>query len=161
MAWGSTVDPYKEAHMSSPYDHQIEEMLAQYRKQREGVGETVNRVKGITGTATAQRQTVKVTADGQGQVTAIEFPTGAYRRLPPKELADVLLTTIQQARANAMEQIDDIASEQLPPGVTFSGLIKGEVDPMQMLKVDPTIPSSIWDPFDNGHPKGSTGGGRG
>lgn len=88
--------------MSSPYDQQIEDLLEQYRRQRAEAVETRQRINGTTSTATAPRQAVKITVGAQGEVTAIEFPTGAYRRMAPKELADVLLTTIRQARSEAL-----------------------------------------------------------
>ncbi|MEW2545796.1 YbaB/EbfC family nucleoid-associated protein [Streptomyces sp. NPDC047002] len=141
--------------MTSPYDQPIEDLLAQYRAQREAAVETRRRINETTGTATAPRQTVKVTVGAQGEVTAIEFPTSAYRRLPPKELAEVLMTTIAQARADAMEKVGDLMSDQLPPGVTMGGLLKGEVDPTQLLAEDPTMPDSVKEYVDKGGPESS------
>src|SRR4051812_29691613 len=97
--------PTEGVSMTSPYDAQIEELLDQYRRQREQAVQTRQRINEITGTATAKRQTVKVTATAQGAITSIEFPTNAYKSLPPKELADVLMTTIEQAREDAMGRI--------------------------------------------------------
>ncbi|MCA1218525.1 YbaB/EbfC family nucleoid-associated protein [Streptomyces sp. 8L] len=146
--------------MTSPYDEQIEDLLQQYRTQREEAVETRRRINEITGTATAPRQVVKVTVGSQGDVTAIEFPTGTYRRLPPKELADTLLTTIQQARADALEKVGDLMAGQLPPGVTMGGLLRGEVDPTLMLAEDPTMPDSVREYVDHGVNGAGPAGGR-
>ncbi|MEU3795732.1 YbaB/EbfC family nucleoid-associated protein [Streptomyces fructofermentans] len=135
--------------MPSPYDQQIEDLLAQYRRQREEAVETRRRINATTATVTAPRQTVKVTVGAQGQVTALEFPTGAYRRMPPKELADVLLTTIQQARSNALESVGTIASEGLPHGVKISDLLQGQVDATVFLPPEPMVPESAHDSIDN------------
>lgn len=146
--------------MSSPYDQEIENLLEQYRKQREEAVETRRQINELTSTATAQRRTVKVTVSAQGEVTGIEFPTGAYRRLAPKELADILITTIQQARADALERVGDLMSEKLPPGVTMAGLLRGEVDPKQLLPEDPAMPDAVRDYVDNGRPEGGLGASR-
>jgi DNA-binding protein YbaB len=141
--------------MTSPYDQQIEDLLQQYRTQREEAVETRRRINEITGTATAPRQVVKVTVGAQGEVTGIEFPTTGYRRLPPKELAEILMTTIQQARADALERVGDLMSTQLPPGVTMGGLLRGEVDPALVLAEDPTMPESVREYVDKGRPEGT------
>jgi hypothetical protein len=132
----------------SRYDQQIEDLLAQYRRQREEAVETRRRINATTSTATAPRQTAKVTVGAQGEVTALEFPTGAYRRMAPKELADVLLTTIQQARSEALKSVDAIISAQLPPGITLSNLLQGQVDPTAFLPEEPVMPEAAYDAAD-------------
>ncbi|MFJ5639730.1 MULTISPECIES: YbaB/EbfC family nucleoid-associated protein [unclassified Streptomyces] len=131
--------------MSSRYDQEIEELLAQYRRQRDEAVETRRRINETTSTATAPRQAVKVTVGAQGQVTALEFPTGAYRRMPPKELADLLLTTIQQARAEALKKVDEIVSEQLPAGLSLSSMLQGQVDVKSFLPEEPLRPEAAFD----------------
>ncbi|MCG7202650.1 YbaB/EbfC family nucleoid-associated protein [Streptomyces arenae] len=136
--------------MPSPYDQQIEDLLEQYRRQRDEAAETRRRINETTATVTAPRQTVKITVGAQGEVTAIEFPTGAYRRMAPKELADVLLTTLRQARAEALEGVAGVLAEQLPPGVTVPDLLQGRVDPAAVLPEDPAMPDSVRDYVDHG-----------
>ncbi|MFD7677885.1 MULTISPECIES: YbaB/EbfC family nucleoid-associated protein [unclassified Streptomyces] len=136
--------------MPSPYDQQIEDLLEQYRRQREQAAETRRRINATTSTATAPRQTVKVTVGAQGEVTAIEFPTGAYRRMAPKELADVLLATIQQARSEALDGVAGVLAGELPPGVTVADLLQGRVDPTVLLPEDPAMPDSVRDYVDHG-----------
>jgi DNA-binding protein YbaB len=134
----------------SPYDQQIEDLLEQYRRQREQAAETRRRINATTSTATAPRQTVKVTVGAQGEVTAIEFPTGAYRRMAPKELADVLLATIQQARSEALDGVAGVLAGELPSGVTVADLLQGRVDPTALLPEDPAMPDSVRDYVDHG-----------
>ncbi|MCX5135012.1 YbaB/EbfC family nucleoid-associated protein [Streptomyces sp. NPDC060011] len=136
--------------MPSPYDQQIEDLLEQYRRQREQAAETRRRINATTSTATAPRQTVKVTVGAQGEVTAIEFPTGAYRRMAPKELADVLLATIQQARSEALDGVAGVLAGELPSGVTVADLLQGRVDPTALLPEDPAMPDSVRDYVDHG-----------
>lgn len=136
--------------MPSPYDQQIEDLLEQYRRQREEAAETRRRINATTSTATAPRQTVKVTVGAQGEVTAIEFPTGAYRRMAPKELADVLLATVRQARSEALDGVAGVLAGELPPGVTVADLLQGRVDPAALLPEDPAMPDSVGDYVDHG-----------
>ncbi|WP_329172971.1 YbaB/EbfC family nucleoid-associated protein [Streptomyces sp. NBC_01477] len=141
--------------MTTPYDQDIEGLLELYRKQREEAVETRRRINEVTGTATAPRQTVKVTVGAQGDVTAIDFPTGAYHRMAPKELSDVLLATIREARADALEKVAELTSLALPPGVTVAALLRGEVDPAAILPDDPAMPDPVRDYIDNGRPEGA------
>ncbi|MFD4879891.1 YbaB/EbfC family nucleoid-associated protein [Streptomyces sp. NPDC058420] len=136
--------------MPGPYDLQIEDLLEQYRRQRKEAAATRRRINETTSTVTAPRQTVKITVGAQGEVTAIEFPTGAYRRMAPKELADVLLTTLRQARAEALEGVAGVLAEQLPPGVTVPDLLQGRVDPGAVLPEDPAMPDAVRDYVDHG-----------
>jgi DNA-binding protein YbaB len=136
--------------VATPYDQQIEEMLREYRRQREQAVETRRRVGEVTASATAPRQAVKVTVGAQGEVNEIEFPTGAYRRMAPKELADALLDTIREARNKALQQVGEVVSADLPQGVTITDLLQGRVDPTAVLPEDPMMPAAVRDYVDHG-----------
>jgi DNA-binding protein YbaB len=146
--------------MSTPYDQGIEDLLTLYRQQREEAAETRRKINEVTGTGTAPRQAVKVTVGARGDVTAIEFPTGAYRRMAPKELSDALLTALAQAREKALEQVAELTSLSLPPGVGLTDLLEGKAEPTALLSEDPTMPDSVRDYLDNGRPDGPRGGPR-
>lgn len=129
--------------MSSAYDQQIEDLLAQYRRQREEAIETRQRINEVTGTATAPRQTVKATVSAQGEVVAIEFPTGAFHRMTPKELSETLLTTLRQARSNALEAVAEVAGLGLPSGVKLAELLEGKADTTALLPEEPDMPDAV------------------
>ncbi|MER7752795.1 YbaB/EbfC family nucleoid-associated protein [Kitasatospora sp. NPDC097643] len=136
--------------MSSPYDQEIEDLLALYARQREEAAETRRRIAATTATATDPRQAVKVTVGAQGELTAIEFPTGAYRRMAPKELADLLVTTAARAREEALETVAGVVSDGLPPGVTVGDLLQGRVDPAALLPEDPALPDTVREYVEHG-----------
>ncbi|MBY8888869.1 YbaB/EbfC family nucleoid-associated protein [Streptomyces sp. PTM05] len=146
--------------MSSPYDQEIEDLLALYRKQREEAVETRRRINEVTGTATAPRQTVKATVNAQGELTAIEFPTGAYHRMAPKELSEALMTTIRQARANALEAVAELTSLNLPAGVKVTDLLEGKVDATALLPQEPGAPDEVREYIEKGRPEMRGGGAR-
>lgn len=141
--------------MSSSYDQEIEDLLELYQRQRAEAVETRRRINEVTGTAIAPRQTVKATVNAQGDVTAIEFPSGAYHRMPPKELSEVLLTTLRQARSKALEQVSELTTPALPPGVTIADLLQGRVDPSALLPETPGMPDQVRDYLDHGAPAGA------
>ncbi|MFD9596453.1 YbaB/EbfC family nucleoid-associated protein [Kitasatospora sp. NPDC059973] len=136
--------------MPSPYDQEIEDLLAQYARQREGAAETRRRIAATTATATDPRQAVKATVGAQGELTALEFPTGAYRRMAPKELADLLLATVGQARAQALEAVSAVVTAELPPGVVLGDLLQGRVDPAALLPEEPAMPEAVRAYVDHG-----------
>ncbi|MFJ9907453.1 YbaB/EbfC family nucleoid-associated protein [Streptomyces sp. NPDC101152] len=129
--------------MSSPYDQQIEELLAEYRDAREQAVETRRRINEVQATATAPRQVVKITVGAQGQVTALEFPTAAYRDLPPKELSRVIMATLEQARAQAMANVSEVTLGRLLGGVSPADLLQGRVDPRSLLPEELELPEVV------------------
>ncbi|MFB7292735.1 YbaB/EbfC family nucleoid-associated protein [Actinacidiphila glaucinigra] len=144
--------------MTSSYDQQIDDLLVLYRRQREEAVETRRRINEVTGTATASRQAVKATVSAQGEVVSIEFPTGAYRRMSPKELSEALVSTLRQARGNALEAVGDITSAGLPAGVRIADLLEGRVDASAMLEQEPGMPDLVREYLAEGHPEARDGG---
>lgn len=137
--------------MSTHYQRQVEELLEEYRTQRANAMAMRRQINETTGTATAAKQTVKMTVSATGEITAIEFPTGAYRRMAPKELADVLLSTFQQARAKALAATAEVMSPHLPAGVTIADLMEGKADPTAVLPEEPGMPDQVREYVDRGY----------
>ncbi|MFJ5521224.1 YbaB/EbfC family nucleoid-associated protein [Streptomyces griseoluteus] len=129
--------------MSGPYDQEIEDLLDLYRKQREEARDTRRRINAVTGAATAPRQTVKATVNAQGEVLSIEFPTGAYRRMSPRELSEALVATLRQARAEALQGVAEIATPGLPAGVRIADLLEGRADPTDLVGDQPGMPARV------------------
>ncbi|HET6501529.1 MAG TPA: YbaB/EbfC family nucleoid-associated protein [Amycolatopsis sp.] len=123
---------------------QLEELMKQYSRKREEAEENRRRIGEIEATATAVRQTVKVTVGALGQLKSIEFPTGAYRRMAPKELADALLSTIEEAKAEVSKKVDEAVPSPLP-GVSSSALLQGDFDMNDLLPETPPIADSVRD----------------
>lgn len=144
--------------MTTPYDQGIEDMLALYQKQRAEASETRRRINEVTGTGTAPRQSVKVTVTAQGELTAVEFPTGAYHRMAPKELSEALMAAFAEARADAMTKVTELTDLRLPPGVRVADLVEGRVDPTALLPETPGMPASVSDYLANGRPAGGLRG---
>ncbi|MEU2778499.1 YbaB/EbfC family nucleoid-associated protein [Streptomyces sp. NPDC007162] len=143
--------------MPSPYDQQIEELLAEYRDAREQAVETRRRINEVKATATAPRQVVKITVGAQGQVTALEFPTAAYRNLPPKELSKVIMATLEQARAQALSAVSEVTLGRMLGGASPADLLNGRVDPRSLLPEELELPEAVRAYVEHG--LGGAGGG--
>jgi hypothetical protein len=80
--------------------------------------------------------------------------------MAPKELSELLLATIRQARAEALQQVAELTSLGLPPGVSVADLLQGKADPTDLLSEDPTMPDSVRDYLAAGGPATSRRSGR-
>ncbi|MER7914136.1 YbaB/EbfC family nucleoid-associated protein [Streptomyces sp. NPDC096068] len=129
--------------METPYDEQIEDLLRDYQEQRRQLGELQRRTDEVTVTVTAPRQVVKVTVGPQGRLLALEFPSTAYRRLAPAELAQILTATIQQAGDRAIAEVAGLLSGLLPPGLDAEEILHGRADLTAFLPEDPHVPTTV------------------
>jgi DNA-binding protein YbaB len=136
--------------MSSPYDEQIEELLAQYRDARDQATDTWRRVNEIEATVTAPRKVVKVTVGAQGQVTALDFPTAAYRTMTPKDLSKAILTALGQARSEVLSKVSEVTLGGMLGGVSAADLLRGDVDPQSILPEDLELPEAVRAYVDHG-----------
>lgn len=135
---------------SAAYNNEIEELLKEYRKRRADAGELQRRILAVSGTAVAVRQTVKVTVNAQGEITALEFPTGAYKRMAPAELTEAILATVREAKAKAVEALKELMDPELPNGLNFTELMQGKADLTAALPMDPSMPDAVREYVDSG-----------
>ncbi|MCZ1007829.1 YbaB/EbfC family nucleoid-associated protein [Streptomyces lydicus] len=146
--------------MSTPYDQQIEDLLAEYRDAREQSVDTRRQINEIQATVTAPRQVVKVTVGAQGQVLALDFPTGAYRNMAPKDLSRVIQATLDQARTKALSQVMEVAVGRLPKGMTPADMVTGNFDPRDMSPKDIEMPDFVREYVERGLGARQGGGAR-
>lgn len=106
--------------MSSPYGKQIEDLMELYRRQREQIAETQQKLLEVSATATAPGRVVTITVGARGEVTSVTFPTQRYRKMAPAELATVLVSTISEARAQAAEETTALMANLFPGGLPMA-----------------------------------------
>lgn len=109
----------------------LKEMLSQAldgfnRKQAEFVSQQ-QKMNALSASATSPRQVVAVTVGARGELTDLKFPTSAYKRLPPAELASVILKTADEARSQLMKQSAELLAPTLPSGLSAEELVSGTV----------------------------------
>ena len=106
-----------------PFDSELEALMAEYRKRRARTAELQRQIREISGTAVTPRQTVKVKVDAQGGLLALEFPTGAYKRMAPNELAEAVMGAVAEAKGKALEALGELMQPELPKGMNFADLL--------------------------------------
>lgn len=117
------------AHLQS----MVEKYQQEYDQQVAQLAQTRQSFQEISCTATAPRKAVSVTATFGGKITAISFPTGAYKRMAPAELTTAVLNTVQEAQRLAEEAAAKAMAPSLPEGVDAASLLRGEADLQELL----------------------------
>ncbi|MBW4701842.1 MULTISPECIES: YbaB/EbfC family nucleoid-associated protein [unclassified Micromonospora] len=115
--------------MSSPLSNQVEQALAELERQKAAIDEIQGGLHTVYSTVTAKNRAVAVTVDSRGAVTAIKFPTSAYRTMAGPELGELLVDTIEAARGEAMARTVAAFESLLPAGLPMMDLLTGGVDP--------------------------------
>ena len=127
----------------SIYQEQAEQLVAEYEARRSRTGELRRKLGEIRETVTGPRGSMKVTVDAQGNVTALEFPTGAYKRMAPKELADALLETIGKAQEKAMESVGSVMTPEMPGSSNILEMMRAKADAAVKVPTVADIPQVI------------------
>lgn len=123
--------------MSTGYAQQMEEALAQYQRRREELVAFQRDAADIAVTVTAPRKVVSVTIGNGGTIKEIKFPTTAFKNLSGPELAKVLVTTIEDARSQALDKVADLLAPMLPPGLDPRQVVRGSADLDTVMPADP------------------------
>jgi DNA-binding protein YbaB len=131
--------------MTSPYEQMAEDAVSDYRRRRDDVAGLQQKLGSVSSTVKSPRQVVSVTVGGQGEITEIKFPTGAYKNMTPTELSSVILKTIQDARAKAIEQVAELLGSVLPPGFSAKEVLSGKADLRAMLPAEPRSAEAFFD----------------
>lgn len=123
--------------MSTGYEQQLEEALAQYQRRRTELAEFQQKTADLSVTVTAPRKVVSVTIGNAGVVKDIKFPTAAFKNLSGPELAKVLVTTLEDARAQALDMVADLLAPMLPSGLDPRQVVRGNADLAKVMPADP------------------------
>jgi DNA-binding protein YbaB len=121
------------------YQQLIEQLTEEYEKARAHTVELRREISELTASATAPRETVKVTVGAQGDVRSIEFPAGAYKRMAPAELSAAVMATINEAKDKAQQMLSELMAPELPAGVNFLDVMQGKAELPAMTKFDPDV----------------------
>jgi hypothetical protein len=114
--------------MASPYEKMLEDALGAYQRQRERLTDVKERMDSLTSTATSARREVTATVGRTGELTELSFPTSAYKRMAPAELASVIVRTISEARQASIAASAEELAPMLPPGFSAQDMMSGKVD---------------------------------
>jgi DNA-binding protein YbaB len=105
--------------MTAPMFNELEKAQAELEERRAALAGVEEKLSGLSVTITAKNRAVAVTADSRGAVTGIRFPTAAFRRMAPAELATLLVETIEEARSSAVAQTIARFRDEIPGASPF------------------------------------------
>jgi DNA-binding protein YbaB len=114
--------------MTSAFESIISQVMADLEKQREELTRLQREMPEINGSAKSKRRQVSATVDARGDVVNLKFHGTGYRSLAPAELANVIIETIRDARAEAQKQLWDVVGDAFPEGMEFADLTTGNYD---------------------------------
>jgi DNA-binding protein YbaB len=114
--------------VSNPLEKVLADALKDFEQKQSQFDERRQRMNALSASATAPRQVVSVTVGARGELTSLTFPTSAYKRMPPAELAAVILKTAEEARSQVMKQTAELLAPSLPAGVSAEELLNGKVN---------------------------------
>ncbi|WP_018909560.1 YbaB/EbfC family nucleoid-associated protein [Salinispora arenicola] len=121
----------------------IEGLFEEYQQQRNSLTELQHRMRELTASAASPRREVSVTVGQNGVVTDIRFPTSAYKRLTPADLAAVIMDTYAEAKENVMAQAEALLAPMLPEGVDAGSLVRGTAGTDAFLPPEPRVTTSV------------------
>ncbi|WP_367129241.1 YbaB/EbfC family nucleoid-associated protein [Saccharothrix sp. HUAS TT1] len=129
--------------MSDQHTEHLEQLFAQLREQQRLMAETQQRLQEIQATVTAPRRVVSVTVGHGGRVTDVKFPTAAYKKMPPAELAGVLVDTIAEAQRKVGDEAAELLAPQMPAGLDAKAIFSGEFDAKSFVPPESGLPESL------------------
>lgn len=139
------------------YDRQIAELDEQFKAVMARAGELRGKINEIAVTVTAPRQVVRVTVGAQGEVRAVEFPTSAYKRMAPAELAGTLMSAINEAKDKALAEYGELMQPEMPPGLNVLDLVQGKADWEALRSGELMMPDAVREYLEHGRAAGRDG----
>lgn len=118
--------------MSEPGDR-LESLMATFRERRKQAAETQRQIDAVTGTAMSRHQTVKATVNVQGELTDLEFPTTAFRRMTAVELADTIKAALADAKLAAAAKVRALDLPEVAEGVSYADVVLGTADVLKTM----------------------------
>jgi YbaB/EbfC DNA-binding family len=131
--------------MGPGFDSILNEAMAELEKQRGHLTQLHHNMGEVTGSAQSKRRQVSVSVDARGDITELKFHGLGYRRLPPAELADIIVETIGQAQQTARTAMLESLHDNLPEGADVADIVSGQYDWGKALEDELTLPKSLLD----------------
>jgi DNA-binding protein YbaB len=98
----------------SGYEADALEMMGRYRRKLADLIGLQHTTAETSATAASPHRSVLVTVNAQGEITALAFPTDAYRAMSAAELAEEILSAARDAKSKAREPLEDLLGPDAP-----------------------------------------------
>ncbi|WP_371649065.1 MULTISPECIES: YbaB/EbfC family nucleoid-associated protein [unclassified Streptomyces] len=123
-------------------EQQLEEAMADLAAHTRRVQEMQAELATVTGSATSRGRLVSATVDSGGRLTDLKFHTEEFRTLPPAQLADLVKSTVNEARdavtAKVGKSVRPLVGEQgdLAQGLFGGSGIEDLLAPLRAMRPD-------------------------
>jgi len=114
--------------MNEPLYQEVDQALAELSRSRDALATLVQTTRDRTVTATSRRRVLAVTVGLRGELRNIVFKGESYRTLPPRELAQLIIDTVEEARSKSLAQASAVIGELLPTSTPVWAAGEGEAD---------------------------------
>ncbi|MFJ2027820.1 YbaB/EbfC family nucleoid-associated protein [Streptomyces sp. NPDC087897] len=125
------------------FQEQLAEAMAQLAEQTKKIQEVQEELARTSASATSKDRMVTVSVNAHGEIVSFKFHTEGYRTMPAAQLAEVLKTTVNTARAEMSAKVSGTvrplmgAQEELANGFFGGG---GQLDdllaPLRAMQPD-------------------------
>jgi DNA-binding protein YbaB len=112
----------------SGYEAEVADLMGRYRQKLADLLGLQRRVAESSATVASAGRNVRVTVNGQGEITALEFSAGAHRWLSAAELSEEILSAARDAKAKAREPLDELLKLDFLNGSGILELVQHQVD---------------------------------
>ncbi|GAA3440167.1 YbaB/EbfC family nucleoid-associated protein [Kutzneria kofuensis] len=129
-------------------DEANEAALAALEREQTKLAELTKVIEEENVTVRSKDRSLSMTFDGRGELTNISFNGVKYRSMAPAELAHLLVETIRSGRAQCVRKMADVMGESIVPGIDFTELATGKVNPMDVF--EKLISPFVGDDFGSG-----------
>jgi hypothetical protein len=130
--------------MPAGQDGFLEDLLAQYQRQRSALAELHTRMRQVSATAISPRRELSVTYSHSGGITDLKFLNSAYRRLAPNELSDLIMATVREAKDQAATEAAELMAPLVPNGLNPQDLVRGKLGTDALMPPEgPRLPQIV------------------
>ncbi|WP_016700245.1 YbaB/EbfC family nucleoid-associated protein [Actinoalloteichus spitiensis] len=115
--------------------------LAEFEKQQARLIKLQEDISQASTTVDSDNKMLTVTLDGNGQLREIKVNTTQYRKMTPKELAEVLTKTLRKANSEHLKSMGELMGGSPIPNVDFEDFASGRSDFGELLQgiLDPIV----------------------
>ncbi|ONI83110.1 hypothetical protein ALI144C_16520 [Actinosynnema sp. ALI-1.44] len=136
--------------MSGVDRRNVEMLRDEYERQVTNLAEMQKRISEVSATAVSPRRELSVTVGPQGVLTELNFLSTAYRRLAKNELSALVMKTIADARAKLNDQLAEIMTPMMPPGLDLKAALEGKVSAKDLAPDESRLPPLLRERLNRG-----------
>ncbi|MFL6119322.1 YbaB/EbfC family nucleoid-associated protein [Actinophytocola sp.] len=118
---------------SADPDQAMDAAYAMFENESRKLGELGRHWDEASTTVRAKDHSLEMTFDGRGELVDLVFNSSKYRAMPPAQLAQVIIETLRQGRAQAQQKMTELMGVPDIPGLDLNGLATGQVRPDELL----------------------------